>query len=1820
MLISFLFSIFFLGKSYSQTEKYTVWLPQKVEGIEKLEYLINDEPQGTTAGVSCLELERGTKLNFLIKFDPQNYSKLKCEDVKIKSSITEDLDLNIYAYDESGNIITQSLPKDSFIDPNQTYVTSPKFVTESEVLTLSGVQKDIYQALITSDYAASNALEVKYKISNQEIFTANNSPENSSISVPNLHPGSYLKLWISPTAAFSNSNLEFYQNNQKLQPDPSDGSLTLIDIRSDLNIEVKGVAKNQYTVNFKPSDDVKFNLLNGLSQEDSITLYYGENCEFNLQTSADLTNKEVTANNIVLRPQNGVYTLSNVTQDTVVSLKNKTDSEYPISFEPLKEISASITDSQENEILNSTVKPNDSLSFKFSAGEAYTQNKYKILLYAVPTDILNSLPEDISSYLLTPTPEGIYTLNSVEAPLTIIPRDVEKNVYTVTISSDTQEASYGEVSAEKISENQFSVSHGDTLTFTLTSSPGYDASSAVVTSNDRNSVVTHSENVYSISNVTKDSYIVIESVDKIKHEISIDAPGFECTDENGNKISESLKLEHESETLKFRPILNKGYHLKESGIEVTLNSENAQLSAPDQDGFYTLSNVQADVTLNIQGAERNPVTVKFPNEEKIEIRNASQGNEILPTETQIPYGSNLEFEVRSTENENLENLIATSSDSSTVEKISDSPLVFSLNSVHNDAEISLTQASADVQDSNRTPDYLYLAKSVRLVSTDEELISAEFTEGDRSIDKKEFTFQPQLDIEKNVKLKYDIARFAFNVKIDYPTVVGNQPYYYEVYSDEACKNKVADYHSVNIDNQNKGEFSMSRTDYQVGESYTKTKTISNSNNDTVTIGYRYDKVYIRLSPTPAKKINVNFPDLAGIKFYEVYFSNNKWWRRNAPLSAGIRSYEESSETNAYPSVVFCYIPEEGYTLEGIELKGNPKITMKRLPGYTRAFVMDNCYTKDTIEIVVKGLGKRKFKANFSELSEGSSFSISSETFEYGGESTVISSNPLPGYGDVEEIKVFADDGKEFSTKVLPIEQGNNNPTIFEARNLVNISMTRGENNQLNFKFSNVKGNFELQVIRKKESYTVTFPKESGIRFREFENNKIFDKDSTQDSVGVPYGSSVSFSIETTDDSLDISNIQVTAVNTETNIRNNISRINNRYTISKITNNTKIEISGYVPSKKQVVFTPYEGLVFKNQSGEVISQPVDVNYGENISFSVELQNGFLNSKVTIQAEPASSGESIELPYNPNTKLYTIENITQNYRIYASGIELDSYPLSFTVSPDITFYNSYGTEALVSEDESQKNFIIKQVRRGESFSFKITPQDGKDISEIAVWYRLTNSNRTPVQIPLVNNVYTIENVTEPLTIFTSNIKSEQYSVEIRTTEGVNCVDTSGNTLPSSMKVNHGESISFSLALDSAYNHSTPVVSIKGSLNTLSPDSNGVYLLENITENKIIEVSNVTKNTYKVKFKAAEGVVYKTVKGKVFSEYLDVEYGGALKFVVSLMDAYDSSIPRVLLNGSDEISGSAGIYTVQNINDNMEISVENVVKNPEEKTMEDIISVPKNINSSSDVDKVVEATQAYNELSDEQKSLITNLSELTSAQESAKLVNHTSGEVTVTNLDWNIKLVVTSLNDDTQAISEMSNELERRTLLNLYEMKLYDLLTNEEFKVPYGKEVAVSMPCPDLTGYQNAAVVHKNSAGGIEYLNVNINSGTAHFNTSSFSRFGIAAKKIPNFSETPSDIKISVANLVDNEEELQSLLGEGLTSQLGELISTENPDVSDENSQDSSQDYASEDEPNDSFFDKIYKWAVSHELLAVLIILILGSLVIFLILLLNKKLRKQ
>ena len=333
---------------------------------------------------------------------------------------------------------------------------------------------------------------------------------------------------------------------------------------------------------------------------------------------------------------------------------------------------------------------------------------------------------------------------------------------------------------------------------------------------------------------------------------------------------------------------------------------------------------------------------------------------------------------------------------------------------------------------------------------------------------------------------------------------------------------------------------------------------------------------------------------------------------------------------------------------------------------------------------------------------------------------------------------------------------------------------------------------------------------------------------------------------------------------------------------------------------------------------------------------------------------------------------------------------------------------------------------------------------------------------------------------------------------------------------------------------------------------------------------------------------------------------------------MDAYDSSVPTVLLNNTAEISANAGTYEVKEINSDVAISVKNVNKNPEERAIEEITTVTNEISSSSDVDEIISATNAYNNLSDDQKDLVTNLDELNAAQKSAGVFNHSSDGITVTGIDWYIKLVVTSLNDDEEAIEELNGHLDRKELINLYDIKLYDMLKNEVYKVPYGQEVTVTIPCPEnISDYENIMVVHENSAGGIEYLDVNITSGTAQFKTTSFSKFGIAGKKIPLASNKLTDATVSVSSLVENEDELNSLLSENAASEIGELINTDDEDEDDsESSSDGSQNGSTsegslEDQNKESLKDKAYNWAVKNELPAVIIVLILGFGILALIL---------
>lgn len=1006
-------------------------------------------------------------------------------------------------------------------------------------------------------------------------------------------------------------------------------------------------------------------------------------------------------------------------------------------------------------------------------------------------------------------------------------------------------------------------------------------------------------------------------------------------------------------------------------------------------------------------------------------------------------------------------------------------------------------------------------------------------------------------------------------------------------------------------------------------------------------------------------------DDSSIKTYKIYKETSFDPSTDSAVNAAEKSFAiEIPEGFLYEDIIASEIKPT--SVPTMEQKTTSFSTLFKYPiisdlGTKDSFKISNVYSKD-IYVHVKNLKQRKLKVGFPEqyiegtdihlmqtddegnTTEKSSNVEATEVVSYGN-NLKIRSRAKAGYktDEISELILYAPNGSAYT--FIDINQNINGPSPDKTSDsdwVVNkkyeklskivdemrykFSIDKGEL-VFDIEFKGVKSSFDVQLRRKKKDFTISFPaKNENITVRNLNGDEI-----TGD-VSKPYKDSFSFSI-TPAAGIDITNLVVK--DTDENVYN---LINGYYTINSIEKDITIKILGIGKETRTLTFTDYDDITYLDSNGKAIGESVSVEYGSSYEFKINFGSSISKLKdktekdddriqVRLSSATSDGSENNQIQYDYSAHKCVVKNLTENSKITIDGIVLNTYTLTFNKPEKTTSGNkddestfkytqAYSDGDLTSDVTAPSNSVCKSVTHGSNFSFRISGGKGVDLSNLKVWLKKYENDKSPTQLVAIDNIYTVENIQGNYIVYTTDSKPTVYTVEIRTTTGVSCLDANGNTLSAKTEVNHGDTLMFRLSLDEIYDKSSPVVEIKGTTSTLSPNSEGYYQLENITENKILQITGITKNTYKVTFEETEGVIYKTVKNKTFEKSMEVEYGDTLQFKITLMDAYDSSVPTVLLNNTAEISANAGIYKVEGISGDVAISVKNVKKNPEEHAIEEITTVTNEISSSADVDEIISATNAYNNLSDEQKGLVTNLDELNAAQKSAGVFNHTSDGITVTGIDWYIKLIVTSLNDDKKAIEELNGHLDRKELINLYDIKLYDMLKNEIYKVPYGQEVTVTIPCPtNISQYENIMVIHENSAGGIEYLDVNIKSDTAQFKTTSFSKFGIAGKKIPLDSSKLTNATVSVASLVKNEDELKSLLGENAASEIGELINNDDEDNS-QNSSDgpssgNTSSGSSESQSKEALKDKAYNWAVKNELPAVIIVLILGFGILALIL---------
>lgn len=1913
-LLLFIFAVLFFGagvyaESSLQTPRtYKITLPQKVSGVKKLEYVIDNKNMGSISGQNDVNLAANSVLNFLVQIESENYSKLRVKDVKIHSQTGQTLSLMRYMYDKDGNLTKVAIPENDLLDVNQTYVTSDYNVFYNDVLSLSKLNKDSFSAKITmdsGDYSISEAINLSYSLGaeNEQKIPKYNSADNS-FEISDITVNTSLKLTFNKKEDFSKSEIKVFNNGEELKVSP-EGAASISAVRADVNITLKGIHKNEYNLNFANYEDLTFKYKKHDSNEDfklffsgPLSVISGESYDFMCSSKNNdvLVGKEITSNNVALKETGGVYSIFNIKEDIKIDVNSKEGCYYKINL-PGANSGVSIVDENDNLVTLAKSKFGESFKFKIKGNDGYVRNITDAMIYAVPSYKLENSDYDIeknkeeaNSYLLTPSYSGIYTISDVRQPISIIVKNLERDSYKVTLPENLTGVSYSVTTSDdvkEISKNSFFVRHGAKMFVTLEAEEGKSVENAEIGSSNQDVLVTKNNNEYIVENITDDLSLAINNIEDKKCKITFENEGILCKDEKGYVLgSEGITTNYKG-SIKFGIGLKTGYKVS-SEMELSIKSGSAVLNKLSNENFYELSNVMENIVIAAKGIEKEKVTVNLSSGGNSVVFKSAENNQVLPNVNTVDYGSDISFTVDSNNGGNQRYMVTSSGQNSDLELLDSSNNAFILRNVSSSITLSAAPVFASSYDvANNTSDAGGVRSgvnenSVGLFSSDyinferipnslednatftitvkddsgTEIASSSvpYNEQSDSIDvsnisipllytpenasyNKEFTIEFTVESANcpNVSIKQDQCILTYGYGSDNQEVTLNE--------EKSCSynNYLGHENSFHLDKPLINDSSCKST-LSVPVSYTASRSEMWSFGQNIrplfnsaTISFSLDSKYVDST--------IKFNDSEG---YASFVDNNDNKFANSEKSVGANKSlifklkcdeckgfntddadilkeaiivgSVSSSTN---DISFSYSLE---VLQSESTKSCVKYKISQLASSTddslniQIGVNNNLIEKIMYVGTFAGSGVEYLKEN--EDTKFSSKKLSyDETFSFRIQPSAAADN------DIESINILVDNNRY-------------NYDFTRSGETVNVFgklkvTSKSEDGEFIVTLSDISADFRFITNYKRKNVKVDFTTDGLFYYKILTPAEHADPgEYYSDSIHVKYGQTLSFVIIAADGA-DISNVVVTANGVNVNI------MNGKYTIKSISEFQDIRATGASKFKYNISFTQYDDIFFKDANSRVLSEQTPVEHGARIDFRVAVSDAYSQSgdiKVLVECAAGdtldveginTSSSGMSLSFNKDTHTYTLSKVNQPARVYVNGIEPNEYKVTLQPINGIDYFNQYGTE-------KYENSIVT-VRHGENFSFKVVAQEGYELSNLKI-YDKAGTTGVPVQLLSAHDVYTINNITSDHIITAQNVSVTKHKVEFRSTTGVSCVDLSGGTIGKEVTVDYGSEYKFKLSLDTAYSKSNPTVNIKGVSTPLPKNSDGTYTIPNIKEDKIIEILNVTKNSYTATFKAAEGVIYKTAKNKPFTETQQVEYDSTLYFKISLMDAYDDSTPWVLLNGDKTLVENGGVYSLENIRDDVVVTVKNVVKNPEEVEISDIANISTEISSESDVDAVVRATQNYMNLSDEDKEQVTNIDDLKKAQTNAGNINHSSNGVEISGVDWNIKIIVTPLSDNEEQMRNFAEKVERRSLFSLYEIHLVDVMTGLDYEVPFGQKVSVILPAPDLTGCTSAVVAHEKDAGNMEYLDINIVGDRAQFETSSFSMFGIAAKKIQNYVENPSDMKISVASLVDNEEELKSLLGEGLVSQLGSLLDSDKKEGSEgENSGNiygeygedvtSSQLSNGENEGNKKLFGNVdlqdtYNWMLSNELLSVILILLIGALLIWLLLFLARRKRKD
>ena len=803
----------------------------------------------------------------------------------------------------------------------------------------------------------------------------------------------------------------------------------------------------------------------------------------------------------------------------------------------------------------------------------------------------------------------------------------------------------------------------------------------------------------------------------------------------------------------------------------------------------------------------------------------------------------------------------------------------------------------------------------------------------------------------------------------------------------------------------------------------------------------------------------------------------------------------------------------------------------------------NAYSPENLSIEIGGIDIKKYKITLDGFDGvGVERKLSSET-----DFKKIDSNPFEvDYGEDFEIKIIGTSKDSYEGLFNRISLGSGSALfIKEGTQTGATALEKTSDGGFTYIFFvyKVKSDSTIKFTNEINKTMLDFDNIDGMEFYECSGSKdennlaVLENKKIQGKISCAYGTKYSFAVKASM-GYDLSSFNLIAtvegseaieegstefsnmfsVDTTTNPNYKIYTIINKNTVDNDTVESGIQksmiMSGSIKKETKTVtfkmpvikddISSEPVLKYLDEQGNQISS-VSAEYGSNLIFSIELNERCNNSSITV--ELYKDKELIETLHTVSG-YYKITNIRENYTVQVSGCDINTYFVNFSKNEYVDYIFVKDGE----DTEMQDNVVVSY---GNSCYFKIKEKEGYQMGENTVVQATSASGE---KITLEKNSlgqYKLTNIKDNYTITVENIDEIFYSLKFIPIDGVTYYNEVGSVITGDFKVGYGKNFEFSIKIDDAHSESIQgayiVTNESGQsevkIQKLASDR---YLIQNITQDVTVRVANVNKNKYTITLTKDEGIDYYNKDGKVITGENEVEYGGSLSFKVNLYPLYANSNIKVMLGNQELSADDNEYYTVETVTENKTVTVVGIGKTDVAEVIETISSLPTDISDDTDLEQIIQAVRDYNNLSDAEKSSVGNYYVLEQLQKKVADIIHTYNGVTAEGIDWNIKLIANPIDTDLDACTRIYGKLSSEYILSLYDVYLWDTLTDRRYTLPEGKTIVIHLPTPNMAYFENPSGIHENSDGKLNFLTLNMGNSVTSLETSSLSPIGIVANR--------------------------------------------------------------------------------------------------------------